>query len=57
MHRSNADTDLRHAFRSGIEAVWSEDDRQLEDAMAEGRRMVADTADKLRQNGISGMLA
>ena len=57
VHKFNADTDLRHAFRSGIEAVWSEGDYQLEDAMAEGRRrMIAATTDKLRQYGISGIL-
>ena len=33
VHKFNADTDLRHAFRAGIEAVWSQGDRQLEDAM------------------------
>ncbi|MCY3995105.1 MAG: class II fructose-bisphosphate aldolase [Rhodobacter sp.] len=58
VHKFNADTDLRHAFRSGIETVWSEGDRQLEDAMAEGRRrMVVATAEKLRQYGIAGSLA
>ena len=30
VHKFNADTDLRHAFRAGIEAVWSQGDRQLE---------------------------
>ena len=48
----NADTDLRHAFRAGIEAVWSEGDRQLEDAMAEGRRRMVDaTVEKMRLYG------
>ena len=54
IHKFNADTDLRHAFRSGIEDVWAQGDRQLEDAMAEGRkRMVSATLDKMRQYGIA----
>lgn len=52
VHKFNADTDLRHAFRAGIEAVWSQGDRQLEDAMAEGRRRMVDaTVDKMRLYG------
>ena len=52
VHEFNADTDLRHAFRAGIEAVWSQGDRQLEDAMAEGRtRMVAATIGKMQLYG------
>jgi len=55
VHKFNADTDLRHAFRSGIEAVWSEGDRQLEEALAEGRsRMIEATADKMRLYGCAG---
>ena len=55
VHKFNADTDLRRAFRSGIEAVWADGDRQLEEAMAEGRRrMVAATADKIRLYGCAG---
>lgn len=55
VHKFNADTDLRHAFRSGIEAVWSEGDRQLEDALAEGRRrMVSATVDKMELYGCAG---
>ena len=55
VHKFNADTDLRHAFRSGIEAVWSDGDRQLEDAMAEGRaRMVAATVEKMELYGCAG---
>ena len=55
VHKFNADTDLRHAFRSGIEAVWSEGDRQLEEALAEGRRrMVEATVDKMRLYGCAG---
>ena len=55
IHKFNADTDLRMAFRSGIEDVWAQGDRQLEDALAEGRtRMVAATVDKLRGYGCAG---
>ena len=51
----NADTDLRHAFRAGLEAVWAQGDRQFEDAMAEGRkRMVAATIEKMRLYGCAG---
>ncbi len=54
----NADTDLRHAFRAGFEAVWATGDRQLEEAMAEGRkRMVAATVDKMRSYGCAGTAA
>jgi ketose-bisphosphate aldolase len=55
VHKFNADTDLRHAFRAGIEAVWSQGDRQLEEAMAEGRkRMVAATVEKMKLYGCAG---
>ena len=55
VHKFNADTDLRTAFRAGIEAVFSEGDRQLEAAMAEGRdRMVAATVGKLQSYGCAG---
>ncbi|HET9826986.1 MAG TPA: class II fructose-bisphosphate aldolase [Nocardioidaceae bacterium] len=55
VHKFNADTDLRHAFRSGIEAVWSQGDRQLEEALAEGReRMVAATVEKMELYGCAG---
>ena len=51
----NADTDLRHAFRAGFEQVWAKGDRQLEEAMAQGRaRMVAATVDKMRLYGCAG---
>lgn len=51
----NADTDLRHAFREGFEAVWAKGDRQLEEAMAEGRkRMIPATVAKIRQYGCDG---
>ncbi|MGH3470259.1 MAG: class II fructose-bisphosphate aldolase, partial [Thermocrispum sp.] len=55
VHKFNADTDLRHAFRSGIEAVWAQGDRQLEEAMAEGReRMVTATVRKMELYGCAG---
>ncbi len=57
VRKFNADTDLRHAFRAGMEAVFAEGDRQLEDAMAEGRRrMTAAAIDKMRQYGVAGAL-
>jgi TPP-dependent pyruvate/acetoin dehydrogenase alpha subunit len=47
--------DLRHAFLTGIEAVWSKGDYQLEEAMAEGRtRMIAATIEKMKLYGCAG---
>jgi fructose-bisphosphate aldolase class II len=58
VHKFNADTDLRHAFRAGIEEVWSHGDRQLEEAMAEGReRMIAATIDKMTLYGCANRAA
>jgi len=58
VHKFNADTDLRHAFRRGIEQVWSQGDRQLEEAVAAGRElMVAATVEKLREYGCAGRSA
>ena len=55
IHKFNADTDLRHAFRAGMLEVWSKGDRQLEDAMAEGRsRMIAATIEKMKLYGCAG---
>ncbi len=55
VHKFNADTDLRMAFRSGIEAVWANGDRQLEEAMAEGRaRMIEATMKKMELYGCAG---
>ena len=52
VHKLNADTDLRHAFRAGFEAKWAEGDRQLEEAMALGReRMIEATIAKMREYG------
>lgn len=58
VHKFNADTDLRHAFRAGLEDVWSKGDRQLEEAMAEGRsRMVKATVEKMELYGCAGRAA
>ncbi len=55
VHKFNADTDLRHAFRAGLESVFATGDRQLEEAMAEGRtRMIDATILKMRQYGCAG---
>jgi ketose-bisphosphate aldolase len=55
VHKFNADTDLRHAFRAGLESVFAMGDRQLEEAMAEGRkRMVAATVEKMKLYGCAG---
>ncbi|MDO9378102.1 MAG: class II fructose-bisphosphate aldolase [Nocardioidaceae bacterium] len=55
VHKFNADTDLRHAFRDGMLDVWSSGDQQLETAMAEGRsRMVEATVEKMNLYGCAG---
>ena len=55
VHKLNADTDLRLAFRAGIEHVWSQGDRQFEEAVAEGRdRMIAATVEKMKTYGCDG---
>jgi fructose-bisphosphate aldolase class II len=55
VHKLNADTDLRHAFRSGIEDTFSKGDRQLEEAMDEGRRrMIEATIQKMQDYGCAG---
>jgi fructose-bisphosphate aldolase class II len=55
VHKLNADTDLRHAFRSGIEHTFSKGDRQLEEAMDEGRRRMIDaTVEKMQDYGCAG---
>ena len=55
VHKLNADTDLRHAFRAGLEAKWAEGDRQLEEAMALGReRMIDATVAKMTEYGCAG---
>lgn len=55
VHKLNADTDLRHAFRAGVESAWSEGDRQLEYVLAHGReKMIEATAAKMRAYGCAG---
>ena len=55
VHKLNADTDLRHAFRRGMEQTFAHGDRQLEDAMDEGRRqMVEATIQKMTEYGCVG---
>lgn len=55
IHKFNADTDLRHAFRRGFESVFAKGDRQLEEAMAEGRtKMIEATVVKMEQYGCAG---
>jgi fructose-bisphosphate aldolase, class II len=51
----NADTDLRHAFRAGIEETWAKGDRQFEEAVALGRqKMIAATVEKFTLFGCAG---
>ena len=58
VHKFNADTDLRLAFRRGIEQVFAQGDRQLEEALAEGRDLMVDaTIEKLRHYGCYGRSA
>lgn len=48
----NADTDLRFAFRKGIEEIWSNGDAQLETAMSKGREyMTQATVQKMQLFG------
>lgn len=55
--KMNVDTDLRVAFREGMQAIWSEGDRHLEEALAEGRvRMRSVAAQKLRLYGSADRL-
>lgn len=55
VHKFNADTDLRHAFRRGIEETWAQGDRQLETAMTRGRElMIEATIAKMRLYGCAG---
>lgn len=58
VHKLNADTDLRHAFRRGIEVIFGSGDRHLEEAMAEGRKLMIDsTVQKMREYGCAGKLS
>lgn len=59
VHKLNADTDLRKAFREGIEATWAGGvDAQLEDALSRGRElMIQATVAKMRLYGCAGALS
>ena len=55
VHKLNADTDLRAAFRRGIESTWAQGDRQLEEAMRRGTElMIEATIEKMRLYGCAG---
>ena len=55
VQKFNADTDLRHAFRAGVEETWAQGDRQLEEALAAGRaRMMDATVAKMELYGCAG---
>jgi ketose-bisphosphate aldolase len=55
VHKFNADTDLRFAFRRGIEETFAEGDRQLESAFSRGRALMADaTVAKITGFGCAG---
>lgn len=55
VHKLNADTDLRLAFRTGVEAAWSEGDRQLEYVLEHGReKMIEATVAKMHAYGCAG---
>ncbi len=55
VHKLNADTDLRLAFRRGIEETWAQGDRQFEVAVTRGRAlMVEATIEKMRLYGCAG---
>lgn len=50
--KMNVDTDLRVAFREGMQEIWREGDRHLEEALAAGSaRMRAEAVRKLRLYG------
>ena len=54
----NADTDLRHAFRAGVEQAWAEGDRQLEYVLTRGQElMVKACVDKMKVYGCAGASA
>ena len=55
VHKLNADTDRRHAFRRGIEETWAQGDRQFEAAVTRGRElMVEATIQKMNEYGCAG---
>ena len=55
IHKLNADTDLRHAFRRGVEETWAQGDQQFETAMSAGVRLMVDaTVQKMTEYGCAG---
>ena len=51
----SADTDLRFAFRKGLEEVWAQGDAQLETAMRKGREYMTEaTIEKMKLFGSVG---
>ena len=55
VHKMNGDTDLRHAFRAGLEEAWTKGDRQLEEVLDAGRlRMIDATVAKFEAMGSAG---
>ena len=55
VHKFNADTDLRMAFRAGIEEGWSGGDQQLEYVLTRGKeKMIEATVAKMRAYGCAG---
>lgn len=58
IHKLNADTDLRHAFRRGVEETWAQGDQQFETAMSAGVRLMIDaTVQKMTEYGCAGNAA
>jgi fructose-bisphosphate aldolase class II len=58
VHKMNGDTDLRHAFRAGLEAEWAKGDRQLEEVLDAGRKKMIDaTVAKFNALGSAGKAA
>lgn len=55
VHKMNADTDLRLAFRRGIEEIWDGRDEQFEVAMSRGRELMTQaTVEKMELYGCAG---
>lgn len=55
VHKINVDSDLRHAFRKGMEEIWANGDAQLETAMSRGREyMIQATIEKMNLYGTAG---
>lgn len=55
VNKINVDTDLRHAFRKGMEEIWMNGDAQLETAMSRGREsMITAALEKMNLYGSTG---